>query len=270
MTLLASHFLGKPFQPWVAFCDAAFLMFCGLAGPGEEFQAEWEHIYIPRFLEEWDFNQKDSVIVRVEVPRTKWKGARQQFVILEEKKVVRWFKWRRPGSPPGKLWPFSPTTWGKCLQLILAHLQMPAHVFIPACFRAGGATFDYLFHKSVPRLRLKGRWSSARSLDHYIPEATALLASSSFPPASLPLMRPLSRFASELIRFVVFQHQLPPLLSNLQQNFLEFFKPVLFKNEDRGRRSRSFFPKINSDPAVTLVICKNNLGETFFTSPFEV
>ena len=41
--------------------------------------------------------------------------------------------------------------------------------------RAGGATHDFLTHKSVSRLRLKGRWSVEKSLDHYVQEATSLL-----------------------------------------------------------------------------------------------
>ena len=77
---------------WFAFCDVAFLLFCGLARPGEAFQAEWEHIFMPRFLKDWDLSQKDGVFVIVEIPKTGWKGVRQQFLILEEKHAVRWFK----------------------------------------------------------------------------------------------------------------------------------------------------------------------------------
>ena len=124
---------------WFALVGVSLLMSNGVARPGEAFSAPWEDIRIPRHYEEWERSQEDSTLLRIEMSKTVQKGTRQQFLIIEEPRVVRWFKWRRSGASEGKLWPFSPATCRKGPQLILAHRQMPTRlVCLPLLFLKQG------------------------------------------------------------------------------------------------------------------------------------
>ena len=98
-----------------------------------------------------------------------------------------------------KLWPYAPATWANRFSVLLNFLGLYNSGFTPACLRAGGATYEYLWHFSVGRLRLKGRWASEKSLDHYIQEATSLLAAEFFPQSALQVILPLSYLCGPLL-----------------------------------------------------------------------
>ena len=44
--------------------------------------------------------------------------------------------------------------------------------------RAGGATYNFLVTENVQAIQRRGRWKSLKTLEHYLQEGTALLASS--------------------------------------------------------------------------------------------
>lgn len=143
---------------WQAWADAALCMFHGLGRPGEVLHATWGDTHFPRMLEPWDVNQRDMGLIRIREPKTRWRGARLQLLLLEDAVILERLKLRKAAmSEEHKIWPFSPLLWSKRMQLILKFLGIPENSSTPACLRAGGATYEYLVHYSVPRLRLKGR-----------------------------------------------------------------------------------------------------------------
>ena len=127
------------------------------------------------------------------------------------------------------------------MQILLSALRFCDVHFTPACLKAGGATYDYLTHFSVPRLRLKGRWSSDKSLDHYVQESTALMISESFPEAALARARPLSLFCFSLLAFFTSSQSLPPTpaapLSFIQKIHMRTRLASLAQTGTGGRRT---------------------------------
>ena len=177
-------------------------MFHGVARPGEIFEANWDDVYFPRAIEPWDVSQRDLGILRIKNPKTRWRSARQQFLLLDDPTVVSYLKHRKSYSPKGtKIWPFSPAVWNTRFQILLTTLGFLEVHYTAACCRAGGTTFDYLCHFSVPRLRLKGKWASDKSLDHYVQEATVLMASVTYSDESLRRGRPLSFFSGAVLQY---------------------------------------------------------------------
>jgi hypothetical protein len=194
---------------WRSFADSLIIMFVGVSRPGEALSATCGGVHFTRKLEGWDTSVPDAAIVRVAEPKTRWRGARQQFLYIEQPSALRWLKRRASGMPlNAKVWPMSAGTWGRRLATLLAHLHLGHLPYTPACFRAGGATYEYLRHKDVALLRLKGRWSSEKSLDRYVQEATALLSMQHFPPLALQKLLPLSRIAGSLLNKLPLE--LPP------------------------------------------------------------
>ena len=59
-------------------------MFDTIARPGEVFEATWDDVIFPRNLEPWDLGQRHIGIIRIRNPNTRWRGARQQFLLLED------------------------------------------------------------------------------------------------------------------------------------------------------------------------------------------
>jgi len=64
----------------------------------------------------------------------------------------------------------------KTVERILVALLGKGHGFTLAGLRGGGATHHYLVHGNIEALMRKGRWSSRKTLDHYLQVAGAHLA----------------------------------------------------------------------------------------------
>ena len=177
-------------------------MFQRIARSGEAFHAFWGEAFFPRGLEPWDQSQRNLGVLRIREPKTRWRGARQQFILIDDIISVEYLEeCKSCFRPEDRIWPFTPALWSARLQILLTSLGFYDSHFTPACLRAGGATFDYLSHFSVSRLRFKGRWSSKRSLDHYVQEATALMAAEVYSDLALAKARPLSFLRGALVHF---------------------------------------------------------------------
>ena len=62
--------------------------------------------------------------------------------------------------------------------LWLGALLPTNHGYSLGGLRAGGATYNFLVTENVQAIQRRGRWKSLKTLEHYLQEGTALLASS--------------------------------------------------------------------------------------------
>ena len=91
-------------------------------------------------------------LIRVKEPKTRWKSARQQTVIIDDPCVIDYLRWRKDGiaSLSEKVWPHSPALWQKRFLLLQKHLDLPHH-YTAACLRAwsDGLLPPLLQHRQV-------------------------------------------------------------------------------------------------------------------------
>ena len=80
---------------WHHFAATTMIMFHGVARPGEAFGASWNDMFMPRILESWDTSQWHVCITRIREPKTRWRGARPQFLLLEDPEVINYLAWLR-------------------------------------------------------------------------------------------------------------------------------------------------------------------------------
>ncbi len=103
-------------------------------------------------------------------PKTRKIGARRQHVMIEDRLLLRALKcFLRTLSARERIWPFSLATFGRRLERILEALGCPG-AFTPGGLRAGGATHFWMIYRDQGSVRLRGRWMSVRSLEHYLQE----------------------------------------------------------------------------------------------------
>ena len=62
----------------------------------------------------------------------------------------------------------------------LKSLGLPSQLYTLAGIRAGGATYRFLCDEEISKLQRRGRWTSARTLEHYLQPAVAFLSTSSW------------------------------------------------------------------------------------------
>ena len=61
------------------------------------------------------------------------------------------------------------------IEVVLDELLGPGHPYTMAGLRGGGTTYFYLRDKNIPDLLRKGRWSSPKTLEHYVQLQSAYL-----------------------------------------------------------------------------------------------
>ena len=176
---------------------AYYMMFSGINRPGEILNAYREDLNFP------EDNGAGCLILSIRKPKTGHTGgAKQQSTPFWEPELInacRWLYYHRP--PKSKLYPFSRTTLGVRLQ---QHLQiigkdLAEEGFSPGCFRAGGATFAFLTGCGISRIRIRGRWTSERTLEHYIQEGNCMLALKNTSEATRRMLPECARVAKYLL-----------------------------------------------------------------------
>ena len=103
---------------------------------------------------------------------------RIQIGIVESPVVLAWLTWLVENLPSDV--PLMAGGTGKFRALFkkaVAALRLDELDLVPSSLRAGGATYKFAVESlDIGRLQYRGRWSSARTLQHYLQEAGAILA----------------------------------------------------------------------------------------------
>ena len=117
------------------------------------------------------------LLVRVVEPKSRWRGAKRQYVCLDEESVVTGLtKLVRRLSPEMLIWPMSPARFASRLRRMSQTLIGPAFGVLPSSLRTGGATwFFQASGEHLERLLWRGRWRDGRVLGSYIQEITAAI-----------------------------------------------------------------------------------------------
>ena len=175
---------------WNWWREALLLLlgFFGLLRPIEYTSLTARHILL-----DMDGQGNQRLLLAVEHPKTRVRGARQQYARVDEPAVCDfWLAMRGQLLPSERIWPWSMTTWRWRLTVLCRHLDIPS--VLPSSLRTGGAT--HLFQEwgeDLPRLLWRGRWTNPKVLGHYIQElATVRILKD----------RPLPRLAQELASLV--------------------------------------------------------------------
>lgn len=161
---------------WVRVAVLLWVGFHCLLRPGELTDLKVSDFrYVPGRRGRWGF-----YIIVVREPKTRRRFARVQHVVAEEKwLVVLIYYSLRYRDSADYFYTFTSNILNKRLSTVLAALGVP-DLFTLAGLRAGGATWEWLTNRHFSDLRLRGRWTNAKTLESYIQEAVAELGLEGF------------------------------------------------------------------------------------------
>ena len=124
----------------------------------------------------WCSSWGELGVITIACPKTRRREARVQHVTVESLPLLRLLKFATSLVSSEEAFVF-PTY--KCMRsevsMILNKLLGPKHGYTLAGLRGAGATVFYLRFRNVPDLMRRGRWASAKTLEHYIQIAGALI-----------------------------------------------------------------------------------------------
>jgi integrase len=164
------------------------LMWHCMLRPSELCALDWESLRLPKFV---NLFQKKGVVV-IRSPKTARKGPLYQHVLIESQwllqKLEAWFE-ARPMS--GRLFP-SYAVLRKLLARYINSLGLRT-TYTLGGLRGGGASFRYLCNEEISRIQRRGRWQSAKSLDHYLQPATTFLSTQHWSSTSRSLILQLAQ-----------------------------------------------------------------------------
>ena len=80
-----------------------------------DFSATWNETYFTRESDPDDDEILNLGLIRVKEPKTRWRSARQQTVVIDDPLVIAFLRHRKAGARDltEKIWPYSPATWQK-------------------------------------------------------------------------------------------------------------------------------------------------------------
>lgn len=118
-----------------------------------------------------------SGVVRIRDPKTKKRTDEVQSVLIEEAALFE-FLGAAFGDLPrdAPLFQWKEGAFISRLKYVIAEAGLADAAesgFTAGCLRAGGATHDWRAAQNFHRVRMRGRWVSDRSLEHYVQEAQA-------------------------------------------------------------------------------------------------
>ena len=114
-------------------------------------------------------------IVSIHSSKTQRTGARIQHVTIISENILAYVvRYKKSLPADTQLFP-SYAALRRVVTLYLDNLLGKNHGYTLGGLRAGGATFLYLETGNVQWVQRRGRWTAARSLDHYLQEGATLL-----------------------------------------------------------------------------------------------
>lgn len=152
---------------------------------------------------EIDENEIGVFICVIREPKPARKYASVQHVIVDEPDLVRFLRWLLEGRDPKEnFYGLGAGTFAKRLETLLKALGL-AGQFTPAGLRAGGATWEWVRRRNFGGLRLRGRGSASRTLEHYVQECVAELAQGTLSSEKRSQLRSLGNSGMTLLAYVV-------------------------------------------------------------------
>ena len=167
-----------------------------LLRPGEVFKLLVGDILIPDF-QLWQTSVLGVISIRD--PKTRRRGPKRQHVTIENQELLMWLKAYLADRAPEEPLIRDKRALQKLIGTWLTQLLGTHHSYTLAGLRGGGATFLYLLTQNVPWIQRRGRWSSSRTLDHYLSEAATLISMTSW---TLEAQRKVATLASRAPDFL--------------------------------------------------------------------
>ena len=157
---------------WFNMAAALLLGFFALLRPAELYGLRREDI-----LTESEHHMGRFLLVRLKRPKSRWRGAAQQYVRVDEPRVVQGLTMLLKRLPRQALvWPMSPSRFAMRLKRLSEAVIGKIFGVLPSSLRTGGATwFFQASGEHLTRLLWRGRWRDARVLGSYIQEITAAI-----------------------------------------------------------------------------------------------
>ena len=157
---------------WYSFAVLVRVGHEGLLRPGEMTELRAADFRLPQSA--WE---PLVAVVTILDAKNRASLGRYQFVLLDQVATVRWVEWLLSGLPyDTKLWGASHYKFCTFFQRVLARLRLTRLGLTLGSLRPGGATAHFMQHKSIPVLRIAGRWKVESSLESYIQTTMAHLA----------------------------------------------------------------------------------------------
>lgn len=108
----------------------------------------------------------------VENPKNRRQLGKTQFAVVRSEVTTIWLGWLCSGlAPKAKLWPSSQHKFRSMVKTLAGQVGLKSWRVLPSCLRPGGTTFYFTGGIEPNRLLFWGRWSSEKSLRHYIQES---------------------------------------------------------------------------------------------------
>ena len=149
------------------------------------------------------------ILVQVEEPKTRNKGPRHQAAKVEAQDLVQVVSVAfEKLSASEKLWPLSPQTLRKRLDLLLSQIGASppprgTRALDLGSFRAGGATYLLQQTQDSELVRRRGRWASARVMETYLQEIAAVTYLPAVPAGQKARIFAISAGFSSVLRQVI-------------------------------------------------------------------
>jgi len=163
-----------------------------------------EYIFLLRrlLLLPSDHTQGDFCFVRVLSPKTRYRGARHQYVRIDEPGIASFLD-KTFGSlqKSDRLWLGSASTFRARFNLLQKTCVGTIALVLPSSLRTGGATFLFeKWNEDLMRLKWRGRWRSDKMLEIYIQELGALAVTLQIPVYYVSLLDQLNDLFPQLLK----------------------------------------------------------------------
>jgi hypothetical protein len=160
----------KEKKDWVILGVLVQIGFYGLLRPGEILKLRRSDVCVPSDA----LSSSELAVLRIVRPKNRRAMGFCQFAVVRSKSATDWLSWLvKDLGRDDFLWSGSPQLFRRLFKQLTNSLQLQTLELVPASLRAGGATYCFLQGVEVSRLRFWGRWSSEKSLEHYVQEAMA-------------------------------------------------------------------------------------------------
>ncbi|CAE7266388.1 unnamed protein product [Symbiodinium microadriaticum] len=174
---------------WMRFALMILLGYFGMLRPCEMFGLRVEDCILAA-----GSGCEQVVFLRLELVKTRTRGARRQSARLEEPCAVQFLqKCLKVMAPGEKLWPYSANLFRVRLRQVLQASTGRSDLCVPSSLRAGGATYYFrLWNEDLLRLQWRGRWLHMKASAHYVQELGCVNILQSIRPANRRKMQQLS------------------------------------------------------------------------------
>ena len=139
-------------------------------------------------------------VVAIRNPKNRRQLGRSQFATVRSENASDWLAYLCDGlASSDRLWPSTAREFRARFKHLCELACLSDMNFVPSSLRAGGATWMFMKQVEPPRLKFYGRWSSERTLNHYLQESVAQQLSHSASPLAQRLVQVVLEGGSDLL-----------------------------------------------------------------------